>query len=245
MHKTYIRQAKGDTAVFFIHGFLGSSEHFKSFISCVPEDIAVYNILLEGHGGTVGDFAKASMKKWKNQINSTALEILSKYKNIIIMGHSMGALFAMELAEKYPDNVKTLFLLGVPLKIAVKATATVNSLKSIFNLISDDDETGRAYQNAHSVKLNMKLWEYIGWIPRYLELFCEARRGRELPVGITASCYVFQSKKDELVSLKSLKYFPQKENIKIEILENSSHFIYSKYDYARMENQFKKTVGRE
>jgi len=55
-------------AVLFIHGIIGTPRHFTELIPLVqqvPEDFTVSNIILDGHGGTVDDFAHTSMAKWK------------------------------------------------------------------------------------------------------------------------------------------------------------------------------------
>ena len=71
-HKEYVRIVPGaDTAVLFIHGIVGTPNHFTDLISLVelvPEDWSVCNLLLDGHGGNADDFAATSMKKWKNQV---------------------------------------------------------------------------------------------------------------------------------------------------------------------------------
>ena len=142
----------------------------------------------------------------------------------------MGTFFAMEQAVENPDFVKSLLLLASPLKIGVKPTAAVNSMKSLFGLVRENDKIGKAYKNAHSVKLNLRLWEYAGWIPRYQELFKESHRARETVKKISMPCFFYQSKKDELVSMKSIHYIPKKDNIKAVVLENSRHFIYDSKD---------------
>lgn len=239
-HKTYIRHIDGaDTVVLFIHGFLGSTEHFERFISLVPEGISVYNILLDGHGGSVREFASASMTGWQNQVSSVVDELSGRYNNIIIMAHSMGTFFAMDEAIRYPDKVRTVILLQTPLKIGVKPAAAINTFKSFFNF-SSDDEVSRAYRNAHSVKLNMRIWEYIGWVPRYLELFRESKRSRSTILKLDTPCVIFQSAKDELVSMKSVKFIPKKQNIKLNILNTSAHFIYSDEDFTLMSDGFSK-----
>ena len=64
-HTPYIRHTNSQKVVLCIHGFLGSPRHFDMFIPYIPEDIAVYNLLLPGHGGNVRAFGRASMKEWK------------------------------------------------------------------------------------------------------------------------------------------------------------------------------------
>lgn len=241
-HEEYIRHTDGDRVVLFIHGFLGSPEHFKKFIELVPKEYGIYNVLLYGHGGTVKDFSSASMKIWKSQIKEILKELDEKYKEIIIVSHSMGTLFSYSMAIRYPEKIKAMLLLGTPLKIGVKWIAFVNSIKSIFGIISDEDEVGKAYNRAHSVKLNLKLWEYIGWIPRYSELFCEAKTGRNNIQNVNVPCFIFQSKKDELVSFKSVKFIPDKENIHLTVLKNSAHFIYDKEDLKVVLDKFKDII---
>ncbi len=241
-HEEYIRHTDGDRVVLFIHGFLGSPEHFEKFIELVPKEYGIYNVLLYGHGGTVKDFSSASMKIWKSQILKILKELDEKYKEIIIVSHSMGTLFSYSLAIKYPKKIKAMLLLATPLKIGVKWTACVNSLKSLFGIISDDDEVGKAYNKAHSVRLNLKLWEYIGWIPRYLELFRETKAGRINIQNVSVPCFIFQSKKDELVSFKSVKFIPEKENIHLSVLKNSAHFIYDKEDFKIVLDRFKEII---
>lgn len=243
-HKTYIKDISGaDTAVLFIHGFLGSTEHFERFIARIPENIAVYNVLLKGHGANVLDFAHASMAGWKKQIEEIVDELHEKYKNIYIVGHSMGTFFAMESAIRHPDIVKAVFLLQTPLKIGLKPAAVFNTIKSFFNIFND--EIGEAYKNAHSVKLNFRIWEYIGWVPRYLELFRESKNARSTIMELETPCLIFQSAKDELVSIKSVKHIPDKENIKVTILQNSAHFIYDKDEFSYLEEMFCKMIGIE
>ncbi len=242
-HQPYIRHVAGaEKAVLFIHGFLGSPRHFDAFISRVPAHIAVYNILLEGHGKTVLDFANASMDGWKQQVETVMQDLLSHYQKVIIVAHSMGTLFAIELANRYPDRVESMFLLGVPFRICVKPVAAINTIKTLFHFVDEQDEVAKAYQNAHSVQLNLKFWQYLGWVPRYLELFQESRRGRREILKICVPCYIFQSAKDELVSIKSMRDIPKKEHIVAVVLKRSAHFIYDKEEFEKLLKAFEQLL---
>lgn len=233
-HKTYVNEVSGaNTAVLFIHGFLGSTEHFDRFLAKLDGYVSVFNILLAGHGGTVLDFANVSMEAWKQQAAQEAERICKKYENVYIVAHSMGTFFAMEAAIQHPDTVKGIILLQTPLKIGVKPSAAINTFKSFFNIFGED-EISRAYKTAHSVTLNYKIWEYLGWIPRYLELFSESKRARETICRLNVPCIIFQARNDELVSMKSLKYIPGKDNITVHVLENSAHFMYAIEDEKDM-----------
>ncbi len=242
-HAPFIRHTDGDKVVLCIHGFLGSPRHFDMFIPYISDDFAVCNILLPGHGSDVLAFGRTSMAEWKSHVENTMQELTAKYNEIWIVGHSMGTFFAMDCAERYPQYVKKLFLLASPLRISVGLFAVKNSLKSLFSRVKEDDETGIAYANAHSVKLNLKFWEYIFWIPRYLELFSASRRMRKKVCVLALPCTFYQSKKDELVSYKSTKYITENNLVKLRILKQSHHFIYSKEDTQYLIREFIKFLS--
>ena len=231
-HEIYIRHSVGNTAILFIHGIMGSPMHFERFIPQVPSEYGIYNILLDGHGGSVRDFSKASMEKWKKQVDEAACLLMKRYDKIFITAHSMGTFFAMDTAIKYPERVKGLLLLQIPLKITVTPAAVKYSLKALFGRIKENDEFMQKYVNANSIDLNWHFWEYTGWIPRYRELFAEAKRARKTVTELDVPCAVFQSLRDELVSMKSVRFIPDKQNIHLNILERSTHFIYEQNDFT-------------
>ena len=57
--------------------------------------------------------------------------------------------------------------------------------------------------------------------------------------GISVPVYVFQSAKDELVSISGVKYFQGNPNIHVEIVDNSTHFYYDNLDMELMISDFK------
>lgn len=225
---------KKDGAVLFIHGFLGSPDFFNQFIPQIPENYAIHNMLLHGHGGSVRDFANASMKMWKSQVFATVRALAKQYKKIIIVAHSMGTFFAMEAAAAFPERIKGVFLLGVPLKIFVRPIYFTNGLRLLFNLFPKGNETRILLKNALGVDLNKRVWEYIGWLPRCMEVIRESKRVRSTIRKVNIPCFIFQSGHDEVVSDKSLKYIPETENITVKVLQDSAHFIYSDGDFLKI-----------
>ncbi len=245
MHKEYIRQVEGsDTVILFIHGILGSPDMFKEYISNMPEQWSVYNMLLEGHGKTVRDFAHSSMKKWKRQVDHTLYELSIKYNKIIIVAHSMGTLLAINATEKYPFKVKQLFLLAVPLKIFLRPTAPLNALKVVFEEVSDNDPIAVAMRDGYSVKPNKNIFEYISWLPRYMELFKESRATRRKAGRVDVPCNVYLSKKDDMVSVQGYKYFENNQRVKLTILENSLHMYFADDEMEFLINEFNEACNR-
>lgn len=243
MHDEYKHIINGaQTAVLFIHGILGTPNHFKDFLPLVPDSYSVHNILLDGHGKGVKEFSNTSMKIWKNQIDVAVDKLLKSHKQIIIVAHSMGTLFAMQQAIKRPDKIKGIFLLATPLKIGIKFKMFSNSAKLYFNKIRPDDVEVIACKKACGINLDKRFWLYFGWVPRFLELFKEIKYTRQLIKNITVPCLVFQSKNDEMVSKKTIDIINNYPNIKIEILSKSSHFYYFKDDYKKMLSEYKNFI---
>jgi esterase/lipase len=106
IHQEYVRKVPcADTAVLFIHGIVGTPNHFTDLISLVelvPESWSVHNVLLDGHGGNADDFADTSMEKWKNQVHAAFDSLARTHRRVVIVAHSMGTLFALQLALEFP-----------------------------------------------------------------------------------------------------------------------------------------------
>ena len=231
-HNEYIKAVDGgNTAVLMIHGIFGTPRHFDDIVDLVPQEWSVYNILLDGHGKGVKDFAHTSMDKWKRQVDERMAELYKKYDNIYLIGHSMGTLLSLDVSAKYADKIKAMILLAVPLRVFLKPVSAVNSLKLVFGLGKESNPVDIAAKNTHGVSHDAWFWHYAGWIPRYLELFALIRKVRNNIENITVPCYTFQSKKDEMVAFGSLKYLQKNPLFENNVLENSMHFYYEPNDY--------------
>ena len=239
-HTEYIRTVPGAKyAVMMVHGILATPNFWSDFVKLVPEEISIYNLLLDGHGGGVEDFSATSMGKWREQVHGVFDGLCERYEKIFLVGHSMGTLFSIQLATQRPEKVAALFLLASPLRVFVKPVAAKNSFKAVFDKIDESVPIERAAKNTLGVSLDKRLWKYVPWAPRFIELFIEIVRTRPLVSKISVPTQVFQSAKDELVSTKAADFFRGKESIHLCILENSSHQCYSDEDYKILLDSFK------
>lgn len=227
-----------DTAVLFVHGICGTPRHFDFLTARVPENVSVVNVLLDGHGGDVQAFSRTSMTKWEMQIRDAVDRLLENHQRVYIVGHSMGTLFAIENALRCPDSVAGMLLLAVPLRIAPKMSAMVNSLKVGMDWVKTGDTWALAAQQAYGLKADRHIWRYLGWIPRYLELFALAREMRKVLPRLQTPCVVFQSMQDELVSAKSCDDLEKMPRVRIERLAHSRHYGLTDADRARVERAF-------
>ena len=231
-----------DTAILFIHGILGTPEHFRPFFPLIPPEWSVYNMLLKGHGGSVKDFSAASMAQWKRQVHDALQALLETHSSVILVAHSMGTLFAIQEAIHHP--AAALFLLNPPLKVRLRFQL-LKTIRSVFRGNSKPgDEWSLAAQNAYGIERDLHIFRYLGWVPRYLELFSELRKTRELLQELSVPCRVYLSLKDEMVSPQSSKFFKKNSCVTVKSLNTSGHFYYSPEDRQLLQDDFRDMIQR-
>lgn len=234
MHKEYIYENNiSNTAILFIHGILESPNQFEDFIEALDNKFTVFNVLLPGHGKSGKDFARSSMNEWSKYIEDAVLSLENKYDNIIIVAHSMGTLLAIEIYNKHPEKIKVLFLLAVPLHIKLSFSGAINGIKVALNKVKSSDIIAIEAKKAYSID-NKSIVTYIYWIPRYIELYIKCRQARAILRKIEVPTIIYQSKKDEFVRRKSIRYFKGKENFEPYELTKSRHFYYDKNERSIM-----------
>ena len=235
-HQEYIRILPNcDRAVLLIHGIVGTPDHFLPFLNLIPGDWSVCNILLEGHGGSTDDFSRASMKKWKTQVASVLDGPLAHCNKIIIVGHSMGTLFAVGEALRRPKRITSLFLLQVPLRVRVRLKTAFCAGLLPFGIVLKPVEGMKADSG---VDLDPRLWKYLGWIPRFAELLAECARIRRALPALKVPCQAFQSGRDELVSMKSCRELARCDAVKITVLPECDHFVYQGENLRLLQQRF-------
>ena len=68
-HQPTSRTVDGSsTAILFVHGIVGTPDHFLDLLPLIPDSWSYVNILLPGHGGSVGDFSRSSMALWRKAV---------------------------------------------------------------------------------------------------------------------------------------------------------------------------------
>lgn len=238
MHKPYKRIAEhADKAILFIHGIVGTPNHFAPFLKLAPPNMSIHNILLDGHGKDVLDFAQTSMKKWEAQVALAVEELAEDHNEIYIVAHSLGTLLAIEQAVKNPKITK-LFLLAVPLKLFLKPKMFTQSVKVYLNKIDPNDPALTAAKNCYGIAQDRNLLHYLGWAPRFLELFSKIRETRKRLKDIPIPCVAYQSVKDEMVACSCGKLLTRNPNITVVQLKNSGHFYYAGEDLSILMDAF-------
>lgn len=242
MHKEYKRIVpNAHRAILFVHGIVGTPNHFKEFIKLVPDNVSVYNILLDGHGKTAKDFSKTSMTKWRNQVSAAIDELAKAHSEICVVAHSLGTLLSIEQSVKN-RKINKMFLLAVPLKVFLKPKFFANSFRTYFDKIDPQNEEQVALKTCYGIKNDKNPLHYLGWIPRFLELFSQMKKVRKMLDKITVPTVAYMSQKDEMVSRKSQNLLSVNDNVSVVNLKNSGHCYYPKDDLSILKNDFIKFI---
>lgn len=235
--RQYIRYVQGaDSAILFVHGILGTPDHFDFLLPLVPSGWSVHNILLKGHGGGVKDFSAASMAGWKQQVHEALQALLRSHSRVVIAAHSMGTLFAIQ--EAAAGRIAALFLLNTPLRIHITPQLLSTSWKVFRADIRPDDKWALAAYRGYGIAGDTNIMHYAGWAPRYMELFSEIRKTRGMAHGLTVPAQVYLSLHDEMVSVKSGKLFAGNPHVTVKELRESGHFYYSPRDRRILRRDF-------
>lgn len=235
-HKRIVKGAR--VAVLLVHGIIGTPNHFRDLVPLIPEQYSVYNILLDGHGATVSDFSHASMKKWEANVQSAVDELLAEHEEIYVVAHSMGTLLTMEQAIKNPRLTK-LFYLSIPIKVGLKWRMIDTAMKIYFKRVKPTDKYALAGKECYGIlKDSPNPFKYLGWIPRYIDLFKKIDYARANLGKLKTPCVAFQSRLDEMVSPKSIDILKNESGIDVRTLENSAHFYYDEDDMALIKDEF-------
>lgn len=238
-HQPYRRIVPdSDTAVVFVHGIVGTPDQFQPLLPLVPEHWSVDNLLLPGHGGSVQDFSRSSMAAWRAHVAAHIDDLAVTHQHILLVGHSMGTLFCIGEAIKRPTQIAGLFLLAAPLRIGLKPSAIRQSLQVAFN-IPRKTEAAQAAFRACSIAATPKLWQYLGWVPRYLELFQASRQGRQQISQVAVPTVAVQSQQDEMVSLRSCRHWKGLDRVTVHLLPRSRHFFYHSDDLPVLQQYFR------
>lgn len=101
-------------AIVLLHGIGGSAQAWEDLVPLLPRDARIIGVDLLGFGQSPKpEWAKYSASEQAHSLGVTLLK-LGLTKQIVLIGHSLGALTAIEVAKRYPFVVKRLVLCSPP-----------------------------------------------------------------------------------------------------------------------------------
>jgi carboxylesterase len=246
MHEaTYIENPENKGLIIFTHGFVGSPRQFDELVKHAQQHgYSTAALLLPGHGGKAKPFGKSTMLEWQEHVDSKVEEYSAKYRDIWLVGHSMGGLLSLNAAIKYSDIIRGVFLLATPFKLVIfSKNAFIVRFKLIF--YKKTHPLKAAYINGSSIKPSLSLlWHSIGRSSQVRKLMSITE---SILPDINTPVTSIYSYADEVVSIKSLEILSGGlKNIELNnhFLKYSNHAYYTEHEHKIIENELIRLVSR-
>ncbi|HEY1103834.1 MAG TPA: alpha/beta fold hydrolase [Burkholderiaceae bacterium] len=96
----------GRTGVLLVHGLTGTPNEMRMLGKGLHRaGFTVYGMQLAGHCGTSQDLLATHRADWSASVRAAAARLRTRTDRLVVMGLSMGAVLALELAADEPDGV--------------------------------------------------------------------------------------------------------------------------------------------
>lgn len=197
-HAPWSLRAGHPRVVLFLHGIMGSPAQFRALgqvLHAAGWDCSA--ALLAGHGGAQGDFSGSRRSHWLQSAQSAIAEAAGEHRTVVVFGHSMGCLLALECAARGAP-IAGLALLSPALYAKVSLTQGRRSLRTLFGRAARDDQAQAVYRSTFSIARGPVLG-YVRWIAPMLSLARLSRAARKALGEIRCPVLVIQSRRDESV----------------------------------------------
>lgn len=163
-------------------------------------------ILLPGHCMNTGGLSLESQYNWIDKVESEYHKLTRKYKEVTVIGFSLGALLTLQLATKYP--IKRMVLMGIPIFL-VREYLPMSSLIKICKNFTQKVRTWRR-------KCYMESETYSGYLYHPVDTYYSLQAVDEILKiiedvkprlkEIKSSTLIMHSQKDGVAAPASAKY---------------------------------------
>jgi pimeloyl-ACP methyl ester carboxylesterase len=223
---TYSKAKKPRATILFIHGIGNSGAAWEGVIAQLPDDLRLVTIDLLGFGESKRPaWLVYDAKTQARSVLATYLKLRLSGK-VIVVGHSLGALVAIEIAKRYPLLVKALVLYGPPFyKVdATKKYLLASSdklLRDLYRLVKNHPhETVKIAALALKLGLVNKTFRLTHeTAPAYvnaLEASIINQTSLSDALKITAPTQIIYGRFDPVVLLKNLRFI-EKHNPRVHV----------------------------
>ena len=233
---TIINNVTGaSTVVLMVHGIAEAAHAMNEFVPAFERlGYSTAAITLPGHGGSMKDFAGASLSLWQEAVSQATDELRSNYEHIILLGRSMGALLVLNESVRCSEKIKAVIAIATPLKVNVTCKAITNNIKIGFKVKTTSPDVLSMIDKMGVEQGNW--WQYASWLPRIADLFRLISITKHQLPSITVPVLAIHCQHDELVSSKSLTMLQQRLACATAItLPTSSHFHFSPADFTTLQ----------
>ena len=185
-------------AVLIIHGFAGGvyDEESVQYYLNPNWQLDVYNFTLPGHERNLTH--DVTYQEWINSVDKHVEYLINQgYKNIYVIGHSMGGVLALHAATRYPQIKKV--VLAAP--AFQYLTAQDNLIDKIDSLIKNGANIVKTYKAKEILSRILKVS-----IPMVIEFTKLVEESQNLPSQVNVPVLIFQGTSDDIVPSTSSEY---------------------------------------
>ncbi|RKX88823.1 MAG: hypothetical protein DRP70_05630 [Spirochaetes bacterium] len=185
---------------------------------------------LSGHGTCGADFSKTGVSDWRRQISDEWKNLVSRYEEVCVLGHSMGGLLALDLAIEYPVGKIALMapLLGIrkpgmiffkPLSLLIEKRSYPWKTNPSFKFFDDRDDDDDAY-------LGSEYWSWIWMRPLADLIHLQNVTERKLS-KISGTVLALFGEKDSVIGKSGRKILESELKTESKVMELSGcgHYI--------------------
>lgn len=208
-----------NSAVLIIHGFAGGTYDEEAIFDYLAlEGYHTFNFTLPGHEKML--FNKITRNDWINSCKEH-LEMLinNGYKNIYVLGHSMGGVLACILASEYKEVTK--------LVLAAPAFKYLTFEEENFKFLTALKNSPKLFEDYKKQEVVSRVLQFpVSVIKEFMALIEE---NYNTPKTINIPTLIIQGKHDIIVPIKSAEYVYDSINTekkKLVLLENVTHDIF-------------------
>ena len=100
----------GETTLVFVAGLGGTTRYWRTRTRCLEPYYRIVLVDLLGFGQSPKPWTQYSVERHIDELRI----VLASFDSVSLVGHSLGALLTIAYAARFPDQVKNVFVMGMP-----------------------------------------------------------------------------------------------------------------------------------
>lgn len=208
-----------ERALLILHGFSSSPAVYRELIPKINYYDALVCPVLPGHSESIDCFSKATARQWLTCVEENCAQLCAEYKQVDVMGLSLGGLLASSLSRNF--NINHLFLLAPAIKLNLHIKRSIMLAQTLHCL-------GFKHLRSNAGDLKSNEQAEIAYRKLPITTIIEMLRFANQYQWIAPKCPVdlFLGKYDHVVNSKEIEQlFVSLPNTKIHWLEHSAHVL--------------------
>ncbi len=138
MTLNYERIGNGQKKLVLLHGLTGSLKYWKTGLGDLPDSCSILLIDLLGFGDSPKPNSKYDLEEHLGAIEKVVKKEGFDSGDVIVVGHSLGAILTIGLVGKHPDWFQSLAVIGLPNYSGKEAIKTKFGKASLWDGVSVD-----------------------------------------------------------------------------------------------------------